>query len=51
MNLAIIVSGANLKGGIMSTKEKFLQISQHPKNELIGFGHDTTCHPGKPTEA
>ena len=50
MNLTSIVSEANLKGDIMSANEKFLQVSKYPKNELIGFGHNTTRHPDMPKE-
>ncbi|MBX3325109.1 MAG: methyl-accepting chemotaxis protein [Nitrospira sp.] len=50
MNTTSIVSEANLKGDIMSVNEKFLQVSKYPKNELIGFGHNTTRHPDMPKE-
>ena len=50
MNQTSIVSEANLKGDIMSVNEKFLQVSKYPKNELIGFGHNTTRHPDMPKE-
>ncbi|MBX3318588.1 MAG: PAS domain-containing protein [Nitrospira sp.] len=50
MNTTSIVSEANLKGDIMSVNEKFLQVSKYPKNELVGFGHNTTRHPDMPKE-
>lgn len=50
MNTTSIVSEANLKGDIMTVNEKFLQVSKYPKNELIGFGHNTTRHPDMPKE-
>lgn len=50
MNLTSIVSEADLKGDILSVNEKFLQVSKYPKNELIGFGHNTTRHPDMPKE-
>ena len=50
MNQTSIVSEANLKGDIMSVNEKFLEVSKYPKNELIGFGHNTTRHPDMPKE-
>ncbi|HRI39867.1 MAG TPA: methyl-accepting chemotaxis protein, partial [Nitrospira sp.] len=50
MNTTSIVSEANLKGDIMSVNEKFLQVSKYPKNELIGYGHNTTRHPDMPKD-
>ena len=50
MNVTSIVSEANLKGDIMSVNDKFLEVSKYPKNELIGFGHNTTRHPDMPKE-
>ncbi len=50
MNTTSIVSEANLKGDIMAVNEKFLQVFKYPKNELIGFGHNTTRHPDMPKE-
>ena len=50
MNTTSIVSEANLKGDIMNVNEKFLQVSKYPKNELIGYGHNTTRHPDMPKE-
>ena len=45
MNLTSIVSEADKKGDILNVNEKFLEVSKYPKNELIGFGHNTTRHP------
>jgi methyl-accepting chemotaxis protein len=45
MNLTSIVSEADKKGDILCVNEKFLEVSKYPKNELIGFGHNTTRHP------
>lgn len=50
MNVTSIVSEANLGGDIMSVNEKFLQVSKYPKNELIGFRHNTMRHPDMPKE-
>jgi len=50
MNVTSIVSEANLKGDIMSVNEKFLEVSKYPKNELIGFAHNTIRHPDMPKE-
>ncbi len=48
MNLTSIVSEADKKGDILTVNEKFLAVSKYPKNELIGFGHNTTRHPDMP---
>ena len=48
MNLTSIVSEADKKGDILTVNDKFLQVSKYPKNELIGFGHNTTRHPDMP---
>ena len=50
MNLTSIVSEADKKGDILTVNDKFLQVSKYPKNELIGFGHNTTRHPDMPKE-
>ena len=50
MNLTSIVSEADKKGDILSVNQKFLEVSKYPKNELIGFGHNTTRHPDMPKE-
>ena len=48
MNLTSIVSEADKKGDIISINDKFIQVSKYPRNELIGFGHNTTRHPDMP---
>jgi methyl-accepting chemotaxis protein len=50
MNLTSIVSEADKKGDILTVNDKFLAVSKYPKNELIGFGHNTTRHPDMPKE-
>ena len=50
MNITSIVSEADKKGDILCVNEKFLEVSKYPKNELIGFGHNTTRHPDMPKE-
>ena len=50
MNVTSIVSEADKKGDILSVNQKFLEVSKYPKNELIGFGHNTTRHPDMPKE-
>lgn len=50
MNLTSIVSEANLRGDIMSTNDKFIQVSKYSREELIGKGHNTTRHPDMPKE-
>ena len=50
MNLTSIVSEADKKGDILNVNEKFLEVSKYPKNELIGYGHNTTRHPDMPKE-
>ena len=48
MNVTSIVSEADKKGDILTVNQKFLEVSKYPKNELIGFGHNTTRHPDMP---
>ena len=50
MNLTSIISEADKKGDILSVNQKFLDVSKYPRNELIGFGHNTTRHPDMPKE-
>jgi len=49
-NLTSIVSESDLKGDILSINEKFIEISQYSKEELIGHPHNTTRHPDMPKE-
>lgn len=50
MNLTSVVSEANLKGDIMSVNDKFCELSQYGREELIGKPHNTTRHPDMPKE-
>jgi methyl-accepting chemotaxis protein len=49
-NLTSIVSESDLKGTILNINEKFTQVSQYKREELIGFPHNTTRHPDMPKE-
>ena len=49
-NLTSIVSESDLKGDILSINEKFIEISQYSREELIGHPHNTTRHPDMPKE-
>jgi len=44
-NLTSIVSESDLKGDILSINEKFIEVSQYSREELIGKPHNTTRHP------
>lgn len=48
MNITSIVSEADKKGDILNCNDKFVEVSKYPRNELIGFGHNTTRHPDMP---
>ncbi|MEK7352466.1 MAG: methyl-accepting chemotaxis protein [Nitrospirota bacterium] len=50
MNLTSIVSEADLKGDIVSANEKYSEISQYSKDELLGQPHSITRHPDMPKE-
>lgn len=50
MNLTSVVSEANLKGDIMWVNDKFCELSQYSREELVGKGHNTTRHPDMPKE-
>lgn len=50
MNTTSIVSEANLKGEILSINEKYIEISQYTRDELIGNPHNITRHPDMPKE-
>ncbi len=50
MNTTSIVSEANLKGDILSINDKYIEISQYTKEELIGNPHNITRHPDMPKE-
>lgn len=49
-NLTSIVSEADLKGDIVTVNDKFTEISQYSRDELIGQPHSTTRHPDMPKE-
>ena len=50
MNLTSIVSEADLRGDILTVNDKFTEVSQYHREELIGKGHNTTRHPDMPKE-
>jgi methyl-accepting chemotaxis protein len=50
MDQTSIVSYADLKGDIVSINEKFIEVSQYSRDELIGKPHNTTRHPDMPKE-
>lgn len=45
MNVTSIVSEADLKGDIVWCNDKFVEVSQYKREELVGKGHNTTRHP------
>ncbi|MBI5767718.1 MAG: PAS domain S-box protein [Verrucomicrobia bacterium] len=49
-NLTSIVSESDLKGDILAINEKFCEVSQYSRDELIGRPHNTTRHPDMPKE-
>jgi methyl-accepting chemotaxis protein len=50
MNLTSIVSESNLKGDITSINDKYIEVSQYSREELIGQPHNITRHPDMPKE-
>lgn len=50
MDVTSIVSEANLKGDILNVNDKFVEVSQYQRDELIGQPHNTTRHPDVPKE-
>lgn len=50
MNTTSIVSEADLKGDILTTNEKYREISKYSEKELIGSPHSITRHPDMPKE-
>lgn len=50
INLTSIVSESDLKGDITNINDKFTEISQYRREELIGHPHNTTRHPDMPKE-
>jgi len=45
MNITSIVSESDLKGNILNINQKFIELSQYSRDELIGKPHNTTRHP------
>ena len=50
MDVTSIVSEADKKGDIVNINEKFVEISQYSRDELIGNPHNVTRHPDMPKE-
>lgn len=50
MNETSIVSESDLKGNILNINQKFIELSQYSREELIGFPHNKTRHPDMPKE-
>ncbi|HNB46022.1 MAG TPA: PAS domain-containing protein, partial [Burkholderiaceae bacterium] len=50
MNITSIVSESDKKGNILSINDKFCEVSQYSREELIGQPHSTTRHPDMPKE-
>lgn len=50
MNLTSIVSEGDLKGDILSVNDKYCEVSQYNRDELIGKGHNITRHDDMPKE-
>ena len=49
-NMTSIVSESDLKGDILNINEKFCELSQYSREELIGKPHNTTRHPDMPKD-
>ncbi|MBK6716918.1 MAG: PAS domain-containing protein [Burkholderiales bacterium] len=50
MNITSIISESDKKGNILSINDKFCEVSQYSRDELIGAPHSTTRHPDMPRE-
>ncbi len=50
MDLTSIVSEADKKGDILSINDKFLEVAQYTREELIGRPHNTVRHPDMPKD-
>lgn len=48
VDMTSIVSESDLKGDILSVNDKFVEVSQYGRDELIGQPHNTTRHPDMP---
>ncbi|MDP2387417.1 MAG: PAS domain-containing protein [Bacteroidota bacterium] len=51
VDLACIVSEADLKGNITFVNDKFCEVSKYTREELIGKPHSIVRHPDMPAEA
>ena len=49
-DLTSIVSESDLKGDIITINEKYTEVSQYSRDELIGKPHSITRHPDMPRE-
>jgi len=50
MNVTSIISESDKQGNILSVNDKFVEVSQYSRDELIGQPHSTTRHPDMPKE-
>jgi methyl-accepting chemotaxis protein len=50
MNMTTIVSESDLKGNIVAINDKFCEVSQYSRDELIGQPHSIVRHPDMPKE-
>lgn len=50
LNVSTIVSEADVYGGIVYINDKFCEVSQYSREELIGKPHNTVRHPDMPKE-
>lgn len=50
MNMTTIVSESDLKGNIINVNDKFCEVSQYSREELLGKPHSIVRHPDMPKE-
>lgn len=50
MDVTSIVSESDLKGNILNINQKYIDVSQYSRDELIGQPHNITRHPDVPKE-
>ncbi|MCP9447898.1 MAG: methyl-accepting chemotaxis protein [Nitrospira sp.] len=50
LNVTTILSEADLKGNILSVNDKFCEVSQYSRDELLGKPHSIVRHPDTPKE-
>ena len=50
LNMTSIVSEANKKGEIIALNDKYSEVSQYSREELMGSPHNITRHPDMPRE-